>query len=280
MNIDRIIRESINKVITEGYGAVHLEDQIEKRIQPLMNWIESCNNGTCKQLTVNDEFKINLKPYQKDGIYMQQKFQKNSKVHVTYTYKPDKVYDTGVIAVTKNRYHRKLREIYIDFFIGKTADANAIRSALKHELTHAMDVRTDEWLNGFFNGTTKFHQHQLLTNEYQEIPNELKELMYMLWDTSEFNAWQTSYSLKAGGFNGFVEMIMNYLRKAESINDPKVWSAVRAYLVSKNTNFFFGANFGQRGNRDFRRTPLPAVKKYFITTSFNKLKKFIKKVKI
>ena len=281
MNVDKIIKESIDKVITEGYAGKHLDDQIEQRIAPIMKWIKSCNDGSCTQLKVNDLFKVNLKPFQRDGVYMQQKFQKNSKVYVQYIYTPNKSYPTKVLAVTRSRYNRKLHDIYIDFYIGNDADENAIRSGLRHELTHAMDMRTDEWLNGFFNGSTKFHKHQINLDEYQEIPLEFKELMYILWDTSEFNAWQSSYALKGGDFNGFFNTMMSYLQKAYDENDPKVWAAVRAYLVSKNSVFLFGSYFGRnKGERDFRNTPLPAVKKYFITTTFNKLKKFIKKVKL
>lgn len=278
--IDRIISESIDNVITEGYAGKHLSDQIEKRTDPIMEWIKSCNDGNCTQFKVSDVFKVNLKPFQRDGVYMQQKFQKNSKVYVQYIYTPDKSYPTKIVAITKNRYNRKLRDIYIDFYIGNTADADAIRYGLTHELTHAMDVRTDEWLNGFFNGSTKYHQHQINMDEYQEIPFEFKELMYILWDTSEFNAWQSSYALKGGDFNGFFETMMSYLQKAYDENDPKVWAAVRAYLVNKNSVFFLGSYFGKRNGRDFRNTPLPAVKKYFITTTLNKLKKFTKKVKL
>ena len=39
MNINKIIKESIDEVLTEGYSARHIDDQIQKRIQPIMQWV-------------------------------------------------------------------------------------------------------------------------------------------------------------------------------------------------------------------------------------------------
>ena len=39
--IDRIIRESINKVITEGYSGKYLEDQVDDFVKKLSDWINS-----------------------------------------------------------------------------------------------------------------------------------------------------------------------------------------------------------------------------------------------
>jgi len=280
MNINRIIKESINKVLTEGSSARYIDDQIQKRVQPLIRWIESCKNGTSNRMEINDEFKVNLMPFYKDNMYMQQKFKKNSKIKVKYTYVPDREFEGGVCGQTGSRYNSNLYIIYVNIFFGRNITPDGILQGLRHELTHAVDMRISEWRNSFFGGKNiKYRNHQI-TDEYSEIPMELKELMYVLWDTSEFNAWQTSYSIKGNDFNGFVDRMMKNLKKANEINDPKIWTAVKYYLVNKNTLFLGGGNLGTYGHRDFRKSPLDAVKKYFINTCFKKLKKFIKKVKL
>ena len=91
--------------------------------------------------------------------------------------------------------------------------------------------------------------------------------MYFLWDTSEFNAWQAFVNLNTDLFNEHFEKIMKYLNEANEINDEETWNKVKNYLAKKI------------GSRIENKTPF-WVKKYFITTSFNKLKKFIKKVKL
>ena len=285
MNINRVIKESIDEVLTEGYSARHIDDQIQKRIQPLMQWVENCRNGNDNRMIVNDEFKVNLKPFYKDNVYMQQKFQKNSKIKVKYIFTPDREYEGGICGRTGSRYNTNLYNIYIELFLGSNITPDSLLQGLRHELTHAIDMRISEWKNSFFGGgNIKYRNHQINDSEYQEIPMELKLLMYVLWDTAEFNAWQSSYGVKGGDFNGFIEKMMGYLEKANSINDPEVWNAVRYYLVNKNAlfppGFIAGGSFGTYGHRDFRRSPLDAVKKYFIDTSFKKLKKFIKKVKL
>ena len=55
-------------------------------------------------------------------------------------------------------------------------------------------------------------------------------------------------------------------------------------LVDKKTNLSLvrekiGMVFQQRGKKDFTNTPWQSAKHYFIKTSFNKLKKFIQKVR-
>lgn len=281
MNINKIIKESINRVLAEGYSSRHIDDQIQKRIQPLMKWIENCKNGTCNNFQLNDVFKVNLKPFLRGNMYMQKKFQSNSKINVKYFYTPNREYEGGVCGRTISKFSPNLYNIFIEIYIGNNVTLDGLLQGLRHELTHAIDMRIAEWGNSFFGGKNiKYRNHQIDNTTYTEIPMELKQIMYVLWDTSEFNAWQSSYSIKGGDFNGFVETMMRYLEKANEIDDLDVWNAVRYYLVNKNALILDFGVVSTYGHRDFRRSPLSAVKKYFIDTSFKKLKKFIKKVKL
>jgi hypothetical protein len=67
--------------------------------------------------------------------------------------------------------------------------------------------------------------------------------------------------------------MMDDLIKANEINDEEIWQALGGYL---HFNVMFGGG-GSTSMRNFRNSA--RIKKYFITTSFNKLKKYIKKYK-
>jgi len=266
MTLDEIIAQSIDRVIYEGYSGVHFEDQIDYAVIPkTVKWLQAIKSGIPNVAkSIYSSFYINLIPFIKNkNVFKDKNSTISVRVQINNIGNDYKIHK-GIEAMT----YINGNGFAIVVNINPIVDISILRDTLKHELTHSVDHLISNICN------YKINRHQLNSfDAYSNIPYEIKFIMYCLWDTTEFNAWQTSYKYASGGFNEFIEQLMNYLRKANDNNDPNVWSELRYYLIEKSS-------LGSSGDRDFRRSPLQAVKKYFITTSFNKLKKYIKKVKM
>jgi hypothetical protein len=148
-----------------------------------------------------------------------------------------------------------------------------IRGVVNHEITHSIDEKI-KLISGY-----KTHIFQEIEKD-NTIPIEIKRLLYMLWDTTEFNAWQASVETGDYSFNGFVNEMMRKLEYANSIDDPMVWYKIKAYILKKE-----GINIFNYSPEDMSKTPVihkntpESFKKYFLDTCFKKIKKYIKKVK-
>ena len=86
----------------------------------------------------------------------------------------------------------------------------------------------------------------------------------MLWGSSEFNAWQSSYKHIAKNVD-ITEWAIRKLREAYSINDEETWDKVKLYVALQKPNL----NIHNKSAMEF--------KNYFIKTSFKLIKKMVKK---
>lgn len=281
-DIHSMIKECINSVLSEGYSGKYFEDQIDKQIPLVFNWMKGCDEGKYQpkkegHFTVPSTISINLKPFNRNNGYMQQKFIKNSKINVTYHYLPERQIEGSVCGITNYRNQAKLSKITIDVFFNKNVTPEAMKEAMIHEITHATDFRIgdfrDSWLVG--SGIKKYRHVNDLASQ---LPEYINKPLYYLWDTEEFQAWQSSMGI-VGGIDKFVEMLMKYLEQANNDNNPETWEAFKKYMTINNKTRVLGMVFKQRDKKDFTNTPWQSAKHYFIKTSFNKLKKFIQKVR-
>ena len=215
---------------------------------------------------------------------MQKVYQNDIKIPITVRFNPNKEVPLNVNGdFFKHKSDQAYASLRILLNIGASATYEDILSSLEHETTHAIDYKIKEWRNSFFSKksirTDREHKFKGM-EDYDGIPKDLQDIMYMLWDTSEFNARQSSYNIAGGNLTKFVDVVMKKLEYANSIPaNSEIWNEIRYYLVNKRQYTVGGILLAHENQRDFRKSPLEAVKNYFITVSFNKLKKFIKKAK-
>lgn len=245
--IDRIITESINKVITEGYTAKEYEPLINSYGGYIEQWLEQSKRGLTTRsvkFTIDLDFtKYNLEgPLQAKGNRLP--------ALITINYDNGQVSGADGIAGLTN-YEGMFR---ITLTVDKRADVEKIKSVLLHEITHVFDGVISIFTN------SKSHRHQP-GGELDVLPRCISDVLYRLWDTTEFNAWQTFYD-----FNRFVEDIMVRLEDANEINNDLVWYMFGLYLTKNKVRI---------PNSYIRNAK--RLKKYFLDTSFRQLKKYIKK---
>jgi hypothetical protein len=229
MNIDKIITESINKVITEGYSGKYAEDWINKELIPKIGrWLKKVK---ANKLDADRSFSSFVYT---NGLWFDKKCSmimrgKNTYiVTVKLNYFPDKIFNNGVGGVTHTPQDLNDRNIEILFNVNKEAGLPSIYRALLHEFTHVVDFITGrkKGNDGYFG-----YNHQIEGDS--SLPDCIVWLLYFLWDTSEFNAWQANVNSDTDLFNQHFEQIMKYLNKANEINDEKTWNNVREYLAGK-----------------------------------------------
>ena len=261
--IDRIIRESIDKVITEGYSGKYAEDWMNKELIPKIGrWLKSVKTN---KPNVDRTFftSVYTNGYAFDKRYtMMMRGRNTYSVVIKLCYFPDKIFDYGVGGITYTPKSLDDKNIEVILNVNKDAELPFIYRALTHEFTHVIDFITSrkKGKDSYFG-----YQHQMELG--YEIPSCIMKVMYLLWDNSEFNAWQTNVNNNTDLFNEHFEEIMNCLNKANEINDERTWNNVRKYLADKV-------------KQSLSNKTSMWIKKYFIDTSFKLLKKFTKKVSV
>ena len=261
--IDRNIRESIDNVITEGYSGRYAENWIKEKIMPqISRWLKKVKaNKPDTDRSFSSVVYTNGKWFDKK-CSMIMRGPNVYTVFVKLCYFPDKIFSDGVGGVTRTPRSSNDKNIEIMFNITKEAELPSIYRALLHEFTHVVDFIIGRKKG---NGGCFGYSHQIEGDN--SLPDCIAWPMYFLWDTSEFNAWQTEVNYDTDLFNKHFEQIMKYLSDANKINDEETWNNVKNYLV------------GKIGSRIENKTPA-GVKKYFIDTSLKLLDKFTKKVKL
>jgi hypothetical protein len=211
MNINRIINESINKVITEGYAGRDYEGVVNTYMSSISDWL---NYGKQKYVVRPYRFKIDvsLNKYNligSDGTPLRGYFP----VYITLNYRPDyNITGKGVAGETD------VRDLKVTIIATRNATAEFIKTVILHELTHVIDIIIESATGYKTNG------HQPNTNMW--LPNCINMILYCLWDTSEFNAWQSYPDLTE-----FVERMMGKLEEANKIEDKETWEALGGYLL-------------------------------------------------
>lgn len=143
-------------------------------------------------------------------------------------------------------------------------------SILSHELTHKLDY--DRLLDMDDNGGAYISHHFDIPKE--KLPTCIRKVLYILWNTSEFNAWQSSYNMiKSNELKG-LEALKYYIKQCGEINDPNIWATVGEVLseTSEIENQVWDVK-----NKYAGKTP-QWIKKYFMRVSVDKYNKFVKKV--
>jgi len=260
--IDRIIRESIDRVITEGYSGKYLEGQVDDFVKELSDWINRYAKKQNNPISFPGTFYLDPKIinlYSPVGSYGEEDIQ----IFCNVCYTPDTTYyKDGCSGSTKFNFDEYGQlESRINIYFDNTFNIIAIKSFILHELTHCIDnfIRIKS-------RPKKFHRHSItgeLMNS-KNFPFPIKLLFYHLWDNTEFNAWQTYYDK-----DWLVNRLIDSLKKANEINENMVWIKVHHYLMQSKIK-----------PMGCYETNILGVKKYFIKTSFKLLKKFIKKIKL
>ena len=98
-----------------------------------------------------------------------------------------------------------------------------------------------------------------------DVPTYIQWILYTLWNTTEFNAWKSTYNINFDGGDEYFNNLMGALQKANNYNDLEGWSYIRDVVSKSATNL----SLSNKSPLDF--------KNYFIKTSFNRLKKMVKK---
>jgi len=254
--IDKIIRESIDKVITEGYSGKYLEDQVNDCVADISNWLNTYAKYQNTELKNYVFFYLDPSMVGFNRRYGPYSGEEEILISCYIYYKPDEEYFDGVTGTTKV-YEDGTIEVRIS--VDNTLNIVNLKSFILHELTHSIDklIRLKT--------KYKVYRHNPLGDLMQskEFPKIIKIIFYHLWDTYEFNAWQT-YS----DINGLVNRLNEYIEKAKRIEDKNVWMQVKFYLIQSKVKPF-----------GYIYEPQENVKNYFINTSLKKLKIFKRKVK-
>jgi hypothetical protein len=265
MNINRIISESINRVITEGYSGKYAERWINNNLMPkVTRWLKgvkadkpNIDRRLCVPVYTNGYGFDKRCSMEMRGPY-------GYLIYVVICYFPDKVFSHGVGGGTYFPSLDRDKNIKLLLNVNKDCDISFIYRALMHEFTHIIDFiigRRNKRPSSF--GYT--HQSHLF--EGYNLPVCITRILYCLWDGSEFNAWQAYLKSDLDLFNEHFEQLMNFLTEANEINDEETWEELKRYLTDK-VNIYC------------KFKTIDWVKKYFIDTSFKLLKKFTKKTEL
>ena len=229
---------------------------------------------------------INLKPFKTDRDLMQKKYLSGNKIPV------DVVIDYGDDASEEvsGKSVRSGGSFRIKLFVSSNTTYDRIFYAMLHEVTHSVDKLMKDYMDSWTGarigsdgkphsiGKYRGYHHQV--REENGLPTWMQYIMYYLWDTAEFTAYQSNYQSVYGDLSTFVERLMELLEKAQQCNDPEIWEDFKDYFTTTNSLPTFGDTPVQDPHKkDFRNVSWKNAKKYFIKTSFNKLKKFIQKTK-
>ena len=286
-DIHSMIKECIHNVLVEGYSGKHFKDKVASFSDKLYKYIVSQKEkGVVGEQKLTSSISINLKPFKTDRDLMQKKYLSGNKIPV------DVVIDYGDDASEEvsGKSVRSGGSFRIKLFVSSNTTYDRIFYAMLHEVTHSVDKLMKDYMDSWTGarigsdgkphsiGKYRGYHHQV--REENGLPTWMQYIMYYLWDTAEFTAYQSNYQSVYGDLSTFVERLMELLEKAQQCNDPEIWEDFKDYFTTTNSLPTFGDTPVQDPHKkDFRNVSWKNAKKYFIKTSFNKLKKFIQKTK-
>lgn len=256
MNSKKIIFEEIKKVIQEGYAAKQedIKEICLKKANEIMSFVKDAlqnGNGNDEKETIYCgmlSIRILLHP-------IDTKRSPSGMLRAYFTIE----HGSFSSYLTTGR----IQEYPIIFMeIDSNITEQKIYTTLLHEITHYLD-----WITWKGKKYKRYkHQTQDVYNIQENIDPKVANILYFLWDNTEFNAYQSSDQINTW-VNNFHTMI------EEVYNDKTIdWNAVKEYLIKKYSD-------NETQNKQITpNTSLDKVKKYFIVTSMHLLKKFIKKI--
>ena len=240
--IHTIINEEIQRVLKENYFASRYEKECRETAERIMK-------------------KLNYEIYEREQSNEKMFFYIIDYLSIPYQDSNEKFKIDITIWYDKKRplnkffgaYYYEMNDMEIQ--VGENVTYDNIYGILQHELTHALDYM----LNKQKRYSIKMHEIQPFDTGLEN--KKIEEIMYRLWDTSEFNAHQAS--TYDNYHNALIEKMMKLLNDVyydDTIDWMEVGSVIRHYT-----------------DRITKYTKPETIKKYFFDTSFKKLKKFIRK---
>lgn len=239
MNCENIITEEINKfLIQESFYAKHYDNEIIKTVKDIF---KKFKNAMSNKVTSGIDF------------------------------------ENGYVAVyvTMNKFY-EIQGSYSDNFaptirlnIHDDTSFEEIVQLLQHELTHYFD---DEKRKEVSYRSYK-HQYSFMPDNMND---DLVDFLYLFWDTSEFNAWQSNMLNKGESFDiDYYPSMVKVLQELEQDNSAETWQPLKEYFIET-----LGGVRNAKGKivQKWKDKPLSAVKNYFIKTTYKKLNKFRKKI--
>ena len=258
-DLRRAIRNVLSEssLLTEGYSGKYFDSQIRDIVSDFMmvmyryHFDGSSNGETSKYYNIS----ISLKPFFKEGDNIDPEFlvEKDYRIKLIYLPFDDSSEPRGE--------HTPRSRTRIMLFIPHLANENAIYSVLLHEVTHLVDdlIKTAKGHNS--------HKYPVGLMSREQLPQCIMRLLYHLWGSSEFNAWQASYATDERMKN-LDEQLMSYLKEAYNLNDEDIWRKIQSFVVGRAPNLLRLEN----------KSPM-AFKDYFIKTSFKLIKRMVRKYK-
>lgn len=258
-DLHRIVRRVLSEsmLLTEGYSGKYFGSQIRDIVDDFMmlkyryHFDGSFSGEPSKYYNIF----ISLKPFFKvgDNIDPELLAGKDYRIKLIYLPSDDSSEPRGE--------HTPRSRTRIMLFIPHLANENAIYSVLLHEVTHLVDdlIRTAKGHNS--------HKYPVNLMYREKLPQCIMRLLYHLWGSSEFNAWQASYATNER-LKNLDEQLMSYLKEAYNLNDEDVWRKIQSFVVYRAPNLLRLEN----------KSPM-AFKDYFIKTSFKLIKRMVRKYK-
>lgn len=254
------IKESVGKsLLKEACAADHFRDQLEHISKTVKYRLD--NTGVEVSIMVAN---LSIEPFYRNEKWFQENYEtlknyvKQRDYIIGVVYERHKT-DTGECTGSFNP--RIIDEGNGDFpsiiiRIPLNAEVKDIYEALSHEVTHLLDYLIQKF-TGYT--THNFYNRDMREND---LPQFAIAILYSLWSTTEFNAWKTIIPERR---DTFFEAIMYNLQAANNDNNEEDWDLIRFYVGHTQSN-----------RKIFNMSPIQ-FKKYFITTSFNLLKKMVRK---
>ena len=247
------IRRIVRSVLNEGYSGKHFDSQIRDIANEFMEYKDAVDCGNIRNLPQYYTISISLRPF--FGNQGDAAFDNDYSIKITYRRNEP----GGIIGGSYNPFSLQNNRRYnIEVRTASDVTYNDIYVTLLHEVTHLVDdlIKNQK---GHKSGNFPYTQMKIA-----EIPDCIRRILYMLWGSSEFNAWQSSYKHIAKNVD-ITEWAIRKLREAYSINDEETWDKVKLYVALQKPNL----NIHNKSAMEF--------KNYFIKTSFKLIKKMVKK---
>ena len=249
-----------SRLLTEGYSGKYFWEQILeiatmfwKKKQYLDGLKDRWDYYYEPSHSMDYRIYISLRPFFKEGE-VDDRYLREKEYGIRFYYRRD-IEGNYVKGGFMPRLLNSPGSYQIVLDVCRDADFKKVFETLEHEVTHLVDELIKECKG--IKTYTFTHNHMDSNN----IPKYIKPILYLLWTTTEFNAWQAN----KGDVSKIFATIMGNLQLANNVNNEEEWSVIRDYVSSVTKK----PELSNKSPFDF--------KNYFIKTSFNRLKKMVKK---
>lgn len=256
-DLRRVVRNVLSEsmLLSEGNSARHFETQIKAIADDFWEHKDECQWSDVR--SVSYPIVVSLKPFFKEGE-VSEYYMKDSEYHIKIYYDTRRDSDRVEGSFTDEfMSNNQLNQIWITVY--KNCSFDDLYSVLVHEVTHLVDYLIKECKN------QTMHKYPINRMQKLGISTNIVGILYWLWNTTEFNAWKSTYKTGLSSGDEYFERIMNALRSANNNNDEEEWSRVRDYVAQVTSNPSIA-----------NKSPM-AFKDYFIKTSFRQVKKMVRK---